>query len=179
MKVIEQNVDALERGRALGFKDQRASEPPPEWVRERFRYRPARGQLVGPRGDVLKLRPAWRGGGPRIGYWSEGTSKTLDAARVAFVVQHGRWPCWLECVSGDAEDLRAVNWREAVSPRVVAAESRRKRPQGRKVASPVGEDTGRRRRGPRGGSPAALRSEPVAVFDAGDGEDDLRARTDF
>ena len=113
METIKADSDLASEAVKLGLSDRRQQEPEAAMLVGRYRYDSQSGHIVGPRGKPLKAffnKGVWR-----VGVWHNGRSVSIMVGRLAFALQHGRWPVGIKYLNGDTKDQRAANLEEAVS----------------------------------------------------------------
>ena len=93
----------------------RPHEPSANSLARRYRYDPETGAIIGPR---CVLKPRYNRGYYRVGVWHNGATVSVEVGRLAFAIQHGRWPVGIRHESGKTTDCRAVNLSETVSYRL-------------------------------------------------------------
>lgn len=81
--------------------------PSIEWLRQRFRYDPETGVVVGPRGRPLVATIK----GYRCVYLRD-PARHISVNRLAFALMTGRWPHLVDHIDGDKGNDRWANLRE-------------------------------------------------------------------
>ena len=117
--LIAKRPDLVAECEQLGVTLKRRSKPEAASLAGRFRYCGETGVIFGPRGKALK--PVANRGAYRVGVWHDGTSVRVGVGRLAFALQHGRWPVGVMYLNGDTSDSRAENLIECGSQRLKSA----------------------------------------------------------
>jgi len=98
-----------------GHQLRKHSLPPIEWVKSRYSYDPATGEITGPTGK------SYAQGNLRLNLRYNETRLSVLKRRIAFALMRGRWPHLITNINGDKTDnrwnnLRETSVREACAP---------------------------------------------------------------
>lgn len=105
---IERDDYLYGQAEGAGLAVRHGAEPDADALQGRYRYDGQSGQVFGPSGKPLK--PVRSARGWRVGlYLAKGRVVSVDVGRVAFAIQHGRWPVAVRYVNLDRSDFRAAN----------------------------------------------------------------------
>jgi len=119
MTMIEKKDALLAELEQLGLESKKRHEPEAGALAGRYSYDPETGDIVGPSGKSLKPHP--NRGVFRVGLWHDGRSVRVITGRLAFALQHGRWPVGVHYLNGDTSDNSAANVVECRSLALKAA----------------------------------------------------------
>lgn len=117
--LIAERPDLVAECEQLGVTLKRRNEPEASTLVGRFRYCEETGEIIGPRGKALK--PVANRDAFRVAVWHENRAVSVMVGRLAFALQHGRWPVGVVYLNGDTSDNRAENLTECGSRRLNAA----------------------------------------------------------
>jgi len=113
MSTIEKNDALRSEAERLGLELRRKNEPDASTLWQRFTYNAETGVITGPMGKPLKAsenRGVWR-----VGLWANKKSVPVMVGRLAFAIQHERWPVGIIYRDGDTSNHCAANLVEVAS----------------------------------------------------------------
>jgi len=115
MSLIEKNDALVSEAERLGLELRRKNEPDASTLFGRYSYNAETGVITGPTGKPLKSsenRGVWR-----VGLWSKENKNSVPVmvGRLAFAIQHGRWPVGLSYRDRDTTNHCAANLKETYS----------------------------------------------------------------
>lgn len=113
--LIEKSDNTYRKLKELGLSEQRPREPDAKWLEGRYHYNPFTGEIRGPSGKVLKPVVNGRYGTVRVGVFYKKKTVAVTVGRLAFALQHGRWPVGIGYRNSDLADNAAENLYEVSS----------------------------------------------------------------